>query len=491
VNRNALATAAMLSFFALLPGVVRPSHAQQTQPWKTIPIPPLNAFHPQQPKRIALPNGVVLFLQEDHELPFVNGFIELRGGSRDIDPAKAGLVDLYAESWRTSGTATRNGDQLDDLLEAKAAKVETGGDVDSTSVSWSCLKADEDQVFGIAVDLLLHPVFDNQKLELAKQGAAAEIVRRNENPGGIASREAGKLVYGANSPYSRQPEIATVGSVTVDDLKKWHGRTVVSNNMIVGVVGDFDPAQMEQKLRQAFEPLKKGMQIVAPAEKFSGPKPGVYFVDKQDVNQSNIWIVGLGTDRKNPDYFALTVMNEIFSGGFGSRLFQKVRTQLGLAYSVSGSYGASYDHPGLFRVVAGTKSASTVDATQAMLKEIDNLKTQSFTEAELRSAKDQILNSFIFSYDSKEKILYEQAKLEFYGYPADYLEKYRAAVEKVTTADVARVAQKYIDPSKLAILVVGNSTEFVTPLDKLGKVQPVDITIPMPPGMDAPGGKGR
>lgn len=487
MNRNA--TLALAVVLAVLAGPA--THAQSAQSWKSIPIPPLNAFHPQEPKRIELPNGLVIFLEEDHELPLVNGFVELRGGSRDIDPAKAGLVDLYGETWRTSGTATINGDRMDDLLEAKAAKVETSGDLDSTSVSWSCLKADQDQVFALAVDLLMHPAFNPQKLELAKQAAAAEIIRRNENPSGIASREASKLVYGANSPYSREPEMATVGSVTVDDLKKWHDRTVVPNNIIIGVVGDFDSAQMERKIREAFEPLKQGTKIAAPAEKFSGPKPGVYLVDKQDVNQSNIWIVGLGTERRNPDYYALTLMNEIFSGGFGSRLFQKVRTQLGLAYSVSGSYGASYDHPGLFRVVAGTKSASTVDATQAMLKEIDNLKTQPFTETELKNAKDQILNSFIFSYDSKDKILSERVRLEFYGYPPDFLEKYRAGIEKVTTADVQRVAKKYIEPSKLAILVVGNSAEFGTPLDQLGKVQPVDITIPMPAGMEAPGGKGR
>jgi zinc protease len=436
---NRLTTSLLLTAIAASTGL-----AQTAAPaWKQIPIPPLNAFHPQQPKRIALPNGVVIFLQEDHELPFINGFIEMRGGSRNEEPSKVGLIDLYGETWRTSGTTTMDGDKLDDLLEAKAAKVETNGDLDSTSVGWSCLKADEDQVFAIAMDLLEHPAFNAQKLEIAKQGAASEIVRRNESAGGIAGREAAKLVYGANSPYSREPEITTIQSVTIDDLKKWHDRTVVPNNMIIGVVGDFDPAQMEQALRKAFEPLKKGTPIATPEEKYAGPKPGVYLVDKQDVNQSNIWIVGLGTERKNPDYYALSLMNEIFSGGFGSRLFQNVRTKLGLAYSVGGAYGASYDHPGIFRVTAATKSASTVDATQAMLKEIDNLKTQPFTDLEMKNAKDQILNSFIFQYDSKEKILYERAKLEFYGYPADYLEQYRAGIEKVTSADVQRVAQKY------------------------------------------------
>ncbi len=121
------------------------------------------------------------------------------------------------------------------------------------------------------------------------------------------------------------------------------------------------------------------------------------------------------------------------------------------------SYGASYDHPGLFYTVAATKSASTVDATKAMLDQIDELKTQPFTDDELRRAKDELLNSFVFRYDTPEKVLTERASLEFYGYPADFLEKYRAAIEKVTTADLERVAKKYVDRSKLAVLVVGNA----------------------------------
>jgi hypothetical protein len=146
------------------------------------PDPPLRPSI-RQPKRIELKNGVVIFINEDHDLTFINGSISIKGGERDVPAGKAGLVDLYGDTWRTSGTATRNGDQLDDLLEAKAAKVETGGDVDSTAVSWSCLKADEDQVFDIAVDLLEHPKFDEQKLNPAKQQAATSIVRRNDDAG--------------------------------------------------------------------------------------------------------------------------------------------------------------------------------------------------------------------------------------------------------------------------------------------------------------------
>ncbi|MGC2161646.1 MAG: pitrilysin family protein [Silvibacterium sp.] len=458
---------------------------QPPEPWMKIPVPPLHAFHPEQPQRIELKNGLVILLEPDHELPFIDGTITIRGGSRDVPANKTGLIDLYGSAWRTSGTAAQSGDQLDDLLESKAAKVETGGDIDSTAVSWSCLTKDEDQVFGIAVDLLEHPAFSEQKLRLAQQQEIAGIVRRNDSASEIAQREAEKLVYGKESPYARQPEIASIMGITVDDFKAWHAKTVTPNNMIVAVEGDFDPAAVEKSLRAAFEGMPRGAAWPKPAGDFPGPTPGVYSVNKTDIDQSNIWIVGLGTVRSNPDYYALTVMNEIFSGGFGSRLFQDVRTKQGLAYEVGGGYGASYDHPGMFYTVASTQSATTVKTTQAMLDEIHELKTKPFTAAELGSAKDQLLNSFIFHYDSRDKVLNLATELEFYGYPADFLTKYRAGIEAVTLADLERVADKYIDPSKLAILVVGNEAHYGTPLTdlKLGPVQPIDITIPMPEAM--------
>jgi zinc protease len=340
------------------------------------------------------------------------------------------------------------------------------------------------------MDLLFHPQFSAEKLQLAQQQVATGIMRRNDDEGGIASRESAKLVYGASSPYTRQPEFATIGAVTVDDLKAWHDRTI-GGKLIVSVSGDFDPVAMEARLRAAFEGLPPARTAPPRHDTFAGPRPGLWFIDKADVNQSNVQIVGLGTDRRNPDVPALAVMNEILGGGFASRLFQKVRTELGLAYAVGGSYGYAYDHPAEFHAMVLTKSATTVDATKAALAEIAGLTTKLFTDEELARAKDNILSSFLFRYDTREKVLAERVRLEFYGYPADYLESYRAALEKVTVADLNRVATKYIHPDKLAILVVGNGPEIKPGLDELkqGPVQPIDITIPMPKQPEGPGQK--
>ncbi len=464
------------------------AHApQQAKPWEKIPIPSLHEFKPHQPVRIELKNGIVLFLQEDHELPFVYGSVLIPGGARDEDPAKIGLVDLYGQAWRTSGTAKMSGDAMDDLLESKAAHIETGGGGDSTALSWDSLKGDSDQVFALAMELLFHPKFNGEKLKLAKQQEATGIVRRNDDEGGIAERESSKLVYGPDSPYTRQPELATIAKVTVADLQAWHDRTVGTETtgggkLIVGISGDFDPVAMEARLRAVFEGLPTVKPVPERHDQFDQARTGVFFINKEDVNQSNVQIVALGTDRHNPDVPALAVMNDILGGGFGSRLFQKVRTELGLAYAVGGGYGFAYDHPATFRVMVMTKSASTVEATKESLAEIAGLNTKPFTEVELKRAKDDILNSFLFRYDSREKVLAERERLEFYGYPADYLETYKAALEKVTVPDLTAVAKKYIHPDKLAILVVGNGTEIKPGLDDLyrGPVQAVDITIPMP-----------
>jgi zinc protease len=192
-------------------------------------------------------------------------------------------------------------------------------------------------------------------------------------------------------------------------------------------------------------------------------------------------MLDLGIRRSNPDYYAVTVMNEIFGGGFSSRLFNDLRTGKGLAYSVGGGVGYGWNRPGLTNIEMQTKSASTVEGIQGIDGEIDDLLKNPPTSEELKRAKDNILNSFIFEFDTPEKVLREKMSYEFYHYPLDFLERYRSQVEKVGADDVLRVARKYVHKDKMPVLVVGNDAEFEKPLSTLGPVKDVDITIPPPP----------
>jgi zinc protease len=192
-------------------------------------------------------------------------------------------------------------------------------------------------------------------------------------------------------------------------------------------------------------------------------------------------VVELGIRRDNPDYYATQVFNEAFGGGFSSRLFRNIRTAKGLAYDVGGGIGSAFDHLGVVRMSMGTKSSTTVESIQAIYEQIDDLAKNPISDDEIKRAKDSILNSFVFNFDSPEKVLRERMAYEFYKYPPDYLERYRAGIEKVQPADVARAAAKYLHKDKLAVLVVGNTAEFDKPLSSLGPVTNVDITIPPPP----------
>jgi zinc protease len=304
------------------------------------------------------------------------------------------------------------------------------------------------------------------------------IARRNEEASDIAGRESSRLVYGPESPYGKIPEFWTVDAVTRQDLINFHKQFVSPNNLILGIVGDFDSAQMETLLRKAFEGWPKGASAKASMSDFKAPSPAtIYFADKNDVNQSNIHLVTLGIRRDNPDYFVTRVLNEALGGGFSSRLFKSIRTRQGLAYGVGGGVGYAFDHPGITDFSMATKSETTVHSIEALREEIANGVKTPFTDEEIKNAKDNILQSFVFRFDSKEKVLGEKMAYEFYGYPLDTLERFRTEIEKVTTADVNRVAKKYLKPETLAVVVVGNSAEFDKPLSSLGSVKNLDISI--------------
>ena len=471
-----LVTLLLIAAAAALPA------AAQAKAWSDIKYPALPDFPIPKPQVVDLPNGMKVFLLEDRELPLVSVTALVRAGANWEPADKTGLAFLTGSVQRTGGTATMTGDQIDDFLAARAASVETFIGDDAGSASMDCLKQDFDAVLPIFADVLRRPAFAQDKLDVAKVQANAGIARRNDNVGGITSREITRLVYGADSPLARQTEYATIAAITRDDLVAFHGKYYHPNNVYLGVVGDFDAKEMLAKLQKAFGDWPKGPAFDGgPVPYRKTPNPGLYFVEKSDVNQANIVLSHLGIEQKNPDYFAVQVMNEAFGGGFSARLFSNVRSKKGLAYSVRGGLGADFLYPGTFQAGLQTASSNMSRAIDAMKFEINDLIANPPSDEEIKRAKDSILNSFIFNYDSRRKILAQQMNYAFYGLPADYLETYRANIEKVTREDVARVAKAYVKPEQLSVLVVGKAADFDKPLAELGAVTTLDIAIPPPP----------
>jgi zinc protease len=459
----------------------------QAKDHRALNYPPMRPFTVPQPEKVVLPNGMVILLLEDHELPLVDITARIRAGSR-LDPApKIGLGNIAGQVMRTGGTKKMTGDQIDDFLESRAAEVETGVGTDSGFANLSCLVQDFPEVVKVFSDILREPVFAEEKIKIAKTGLRGGIARRNDNPQGIVFREAGKLIYGADSPYAAQAEYATVDAITRDDLLAWHRTYVQPNRIILGVSGDFQMKEMVATLRNLFKDWPKGPDAKDPQAAFqTSAKPGVYWVQKEDMTQSNILLGHLGIRKDNPDFYAVEVLNEAYGGSFAARLFSNVRSNKGLAYTVNGGVRSNYDYPGTFNTFMTTKTETTAAGIDALLEEIDAIVKNPPSEAEVKRAKESILNSFVFNFASTSQILSQQLVYAYFGYPSDFLARYRENIDKVTTADVARVAGKYIHKDQLVMLVVGPSKGHDRPLDSFGKVAKLDIAIPEPKGSDAP-----
>jgi zinc protease len=446
-----------------------------------IKYPKLNEFKKADVEEFQLDNGIKFYLVEDKELPLIRVTATIRTGSLQDPSGKEGLASITGELIREGGSENYPADKLNVFLEDKAAFMSTFIGQGSGSASMNILKEDFDELLPVFVDLVSNPLFPEDKIELSKTQRKSGISRRNDDQGSIANREYSKLIYGENSPLTRQIEYASLDAISREDIVAFHKEAFVGNNMTFGVIGDFDTKEMKRKLEKAFGSLPAGTEnnLIYPEVNYSFPST-VNFINKSDVNQSYVLVGHIGGLRENPDYAKLQMMNQILGGGFAGRLFQTVRTDLGLAYAVGGGYGSNINYPGTFSLFVMTKSSTTAQAIDALIAEVEKMQTNPVTKKELDDARDRFLNSLVFRYDSKQKILNERISNEYNGLSKDAFDKYVEELKKVTVSDIQDVAKNYLNPDKVQILVVGNAEEVGDQLQKYGSVNEIDITIPTP-----------
>lgn len=469
---------ALLVSLALAGGVF----AQQVVPsYKDLKYPPLPQVKIPEPATFTLSNGIRVFLLEDHELPLIHGLALIHTGNLFDPPDKKGLSEFTAEVMRSGGTKAKTGDQIDEELENMAASVESNMDETSASMSFSALKENGDTVLRVFKDVMTQPEFRQDKLDLAISQTRSAIARRNDDAGGIPDRELMRIVYGPTTPYGWQVEYEDLNHIHRDDLVKFYQRYYFPKNIMLAVYGDFKIPEMKDKLEKMFadwtveQPaVPKFPDVAAKAA------PGIYFAEKPEVTQTFFALGELGGTLRDKDYAALQVAATILGQGFTSRLLSQIRTKLGYAYDISASWAANWDHPGTFRIEGSTKSKSTTETLEAIRVELDKMRTAEVTPRELDEAKEGVLNSFVFFFDSPAKTLNRVMRYEYFGYPKDFLFQYQKAISAVTRADVLRVVKERFVPENLAIVAVGNPKEFGKPLSALGKINTLDLTIPEP-----------
>jgi len=482
-----------LSVF-LLAASLAPAWSQQrpVPSVENLTYPPLKPIQIPSVASYTLPNGIRLYLLEDHELPVISGVARVRTGNLFDPPDKVGLADVTGTVLRSGGTASKTGDELDEQLENIAASVESNIGETSGSLSFSVLKENTDEVLGVFKAVLTSPAFRQDKIDLIKSQLRSAISRRNDDPHAVAQREFTNIVYGRDTPYGWQMEYATVDRITRDDVVAFYKRYFFPANIMLAVWGDFSIADMKARLERLFADWTIEQPKVPPFPPVrEAPAPGIFVASKADVTQTNFVIGHLGGELRDKDYPALGVMADILGGSFGSRLFQRVRTRLGLAYSIGANWAANYDHPGLFEISGSTKSGTTTETIKAVKEEIERIRAAEVSDAELETAKQTVLNSLVFAFDTRAKTLGRLLTYEYYGYPRDFIERYQKALAAVTKADVLRVAREHLKPSGLTIVAVGNPQDFGTPLATLGgPVTSIDLTIPEAKTPGAPSSRG-
>ena len=427
-----------------------------------------------QADRVQLSNGMVLYLREDHELPLLNLVALIRTGAVYEPEDKLGLASLTGTVMRTGGTSALSGDEINEQLEFIAASMETGISREAGSASLSVLSKDREIGFRIFADVLMHPVFAQDKVDLAKKKELEAIRRRNDDPQGIAFREFRKILFRGN-PRGRIPTLETVSAITRDDIISFYRHYVHPNTIILGVAGDFKRNEMIKTIEGLFAEWKPAEVDISTIPPQDVPAAISVHYAYKDLPQSTIVMGHPVMGKKDPDFFAFEVLNFILGdGGFRSRLMSEVRSNRGLAYSVGSIYNAEVDQ-GLFAAYCFTKSGSTLESVRLMSEIIRRVKEKGILQEELEWAKSSIINNFVFEFTSPAQIVRAQVGIAYDKLPQEFLQTYRDSIMAITVEDVNRVAATYLQPDRMAVMVVGNANGFDGNLSELGTVSEINL----------------
>jgi zinc protease len=410
-------------------------------------------------KRIVTDNGMTVLIQEAHSLPVVNIQVIIKAGSIRDPEDKAGLAHLTA-ALLDEGTATRSSVQIADAIDFIGGDLSSDAGDDYASASLRVLKKDLPTGLELLSDILIHPSFPEPELERKRQETLGELVAQEDEPEEVADKAFDEVVFGPN-PYHRPAEGTpqTLPAIRREDVVQFYDDLYRPNNTIMAIVGDITETEVREWLKTYFGAWEKrpvSPPAVAPAVPL--PRPVVKLIDK-DLTQANIVMGHLGIARENPDYYAITVMNYILGGGgFSSRLMKDLRDNQGLAYSIGSHFQASI-YPGSFSVSLQTRNAAAQRAIDGVLSEIRRIRTTPVTDREMEETKAFLIGSFPLRLDTSSKIANFLAQVEFYDLGLDYAERYPKLIGSVKKADVQRVAQKYLDPDHLALVVVAKQAE--------------------------------
>jgi zinc protease len=428
-----------------------------------------------KPKEADLSNGVHLIVLEDRRTPQVNFSMIIDGAGGYYDPAASpGLATAVASLMR-EGTATKTSEQLSEQLDRLASAVNVSAGLSSpfATVNGNGLTNNLDTVLALMADVLSNPSFPQVEIDRYKTRTRAQLMQTRALAGFLAQERLNKVVFG-NHPQARvAPTPAALDALTRDALVAFHKAHYVPDRAVLAVSGDITLEQAKAKAETAFGAWKKsGVALPAQTEAAPLTGPSISLVVRPNSVQTSLRVGTLSIDRKDPDFFPLTVGNRILGGPFG-RLFEHLREQKGYTYGANSGFGTSRIK-GAWTASTDVTSGVTEPALTDLLDEIRQMRDVPVPAKDLENAKKAIVGSFALLLESPNAILQNYIDRHFYGLPADYWDTYASKIEAVTAADIQRVAKKYWAPERLQIVAVGEQEKVEPALKKLGTVQIFD-----------------
>jgi predicted Zn-dependent peptidase len=460
------------------------AQAQKPSDLKFAPL----KYDPPDPKafRTLLANGLRAYIEEDHNLPLINIAAMVNFGGLYLSKDKQGLDSVMSGTMIRGGTKTKEGTAIEERIDFLGGSLGFNVGDRTSTLSLSVLSKDLDEGLGLFFDVLMNPEFREGPLNLAKVRLVQQLRQANDQPSGVLSREYEKVLYG-DSPLTWQPTRKTYEGITGADLKAIHAQYFFPKNIILTASGDFARADLKAKIdKYVANWQNKNVKFPALSKQFPQPEPGVYFI-QMPINQGYINIGHLGLEDTNPDYSAVQVMNFILGGGsFSSRITIKVRSDEGLSYNQGSRFSYRWGFPGTFSGYVQTKSSTVGYAISLIENEFNRIRKEPVTDAEMDTAINYYLESFPGSFETAQSRVSTFANLEMNGRPMDYYKTYRDKIKAVTKAKVQEVANKYIQPDKLVVMIVGDwepcnkgGDQWPGPLDKLGKVHKITLADPI------------
>jgi zinc protease len=417
------------------------------------------SFELPKVEKFQLTNGVKVFLREDHELPLVTMSAMFDAGNINDPPDKSGLAQLHSSAVRGAGAGDRSADEVEAALERMAADLSVSSETYATVLNLSLQTADLDQGVGLLTDMMRRPLFEPQRVELARRRMLESIRREADSSAVVAQKTLVSALYQGHA-LGAMPTLESVEAIEREDLERFHRRFIRPDNLWLAVSGDIDRKTLESLLGRLFEGWNSVSQPSPQLQPLPLEHPSSISLVRKEIPQTTVLMGQRGIEKSDPDLYALRVLDFILGGGsFNSRLMQEIRSKRGLAYSVYSYFQVGRRLPGLFVAGAETKNATVAEVVGLMRQEMENMTREPVTEEELVLAKDSLINSFVFAFDDSHEIVSQTMRLIFYGYPDDYLVRYRDRLAAVTAEDVLAAARRHLHPKTQTVVLVGDPVQ--------------------------------